>query len=87
LSEFEIEDLNTNLQIFLNYAIKRKEFSFTVSEMTSQLNLTMTPSVFGKLLNANLDRLEKEGLHIDLKRGADGRIYNAKYEEPFDENM
>ena len=87
LSEFEIEDLNTNLQIFLNYAIKQKEFSFTVSEITSKLNLTITPSVFGKLLNANLDRLEKEGLHIDLKRGADGRIYNAKYEEPFDENM
>ena len=67
-SETEIEDLDYNLTIFLNYAIKQKEFTFTVSEITSKLNLNITPSVFGKLLNNNLSTLEKEGLTITMKR-------------------
>ena len=48
LSEVESDDLNYNILTFLNYAIKQKEFSFTMSEMTSKLNLQITPSVFGK---------------------------------------
>ena len=32
-----------NVLIFLNYAIKQKEFSFTMSEITSKLNLQITP--------------------------------------------
>ena len=78
----ETEELNPNLLFFLNYAIKQKEFSFTSSEITSKLNLQVTPSAFGKLLNNNLDNLEKEGLHIIPKRTATERIYTAKYEEP-----
>ena len=82
----EFDDLNPNLLIFLNYAIKQKEFSFTISDITSKLNLQIVPSVFGKLLKSNLDKLEKEGLHIELKRTGTDRIYYAKYEEPIDEN-
>ena len=78
----ETEELNPNLLFFLNYAIKQKEFSFTSSEITSKLNLQVTPSAFGKLLNNNLENLAKEGLHITLKRTATERIYTAKYEEP-----
>ena len=85
-SEMEFDDLNPNLLIFLNYAIKQKEFSFTISDITSKLNLQIVPSVFGKLLKSNLDKLEKEGLHIELKRTGTDRIYYAKYEEPVDEN-
>ena len=85
ISETEIDDLNSNLLIFLNYAIKQKEFSFTISEITSKLNLQIVPSVFGKLLRNNLDNLEKEGLHIESKRTGTERIYNAKYEEPIDD--
>ena len=85
-SEMEFDDLNPNLLIFLNYAIKQKEFSFTISDITSKLNLQIVPSVFGKLLKSNLDNLEKEGLHIELKRTGTDRIYYAKYEEPIDEN-
>ena len=85
-SEMEFDDLNPNLLIFLNYAIKQKEFSFTISDITSKLNLQIVPSVFGKLLKSNLDKLEKEGLHIELKRTGTDRIYYAKYEEPIDEN-
>lgn len=85
-SEIDSNDLNPNLLIFLNYAIKQKEFSFTISDITSKLNLQIVPSVFGKLLKSNLDNLEKEGLHIELKRTGTDRIYNAKYEEPAYEN-
>ena len=81
-SETEIEDLDYNLTVFLNYAIKQKEFTFTVSEITSKLNLNITPSVFGKLLNNNLSTLEKEGLSITMKRTSIERT--AKYQEPLD---
>ena len=56
LSEVESNDLNYNILTFLNYAIKQKEFSFTMSDITSKLNLQITPSVFGKLVKSNLDR-------------------------------
>ena len=85
-SEIDSNDLNPNLLIFLNYAIKQKEFSFTISDITSKLNLQIVPSVFGKLLKSNLDNLEKEGLHIEQKRTSTERIYVAKYEEPTYEN-
>ncbi len=86
LSEVESDDLNYNILTFLNYAIKQKEFSFNVSEITSKLNLQITPSAFGKLLNNNIANLEKEGLHIEQKRTSTERIYTAKYEEPTYEN-
>ena len=84
-SETDSNDLNTNLLVFLNYAIRQKEFSFTISEITGKLNLQIVPSVFGKLLKSNLDNLEKEGLHIESKRTGAERIYVAKYEEPIDD--
>lgn len=84
-SEIDSNDLNPNLLIFLNYAIKQKEFSFTISDITSKLNLQIVPSVFGKLLKSNLDNLEKEGLHIELKRTGNDRIYTAKYKEPIND--
>lgn len=86
LSEVECDDLNYNILTFLNYAIKQKDFSFSASEITSKLNLQITPSAFGKLLNNNIVNLEKEGLHIDKKRTTTERIYIAKYEEPTYEN-
>ncbi len=86
VSEFETEDFNFNMMAFLNYAIKQKEFSFTVSEITSKLNLQITPSAFGKMLNSNLENLKKEGLHIVQKRTSTERIYESKYEEPNYEN-
>lgn len=87
VSEIEIEDLNPYLIIFLNYAIKKKEFTFTMSDITSTLNLNVLPSTFGKILNDNLDILKKEGLHIEYKKTATQRLYTSKYEEPIDENM
>ena len=48
--------------------------------------MQITPSAFGKLLNNNIDNLEKEGLHIEQRRTSTERIYTAKYEEPTYEN-
>lgn len=84
ISELETEDLNVNLIIFLNYAIKQRDFEFTVSEITSKLNLNITPSQFGKILNANIDNLQKEGLYIEQQRKAKARVYIAQYKEPLE---
>lgn len=86
ISELETSDLNFNILAFLNYAIKQKNFTFTCSNITSELKLGITPSTFGKLLNANLNNLAKEGLHIDNCRDGKERRYHAYYEEPIDEN-
>lgn len=84
ISELETEDLNPNLIIFLNYAIKQRDFEFTVSEITSKLNLNITPSQFGRILNANIDNLQKEGLYIEQQRKAKARVYIAQYKEPLE---
>lgn len=86
LSEIEKMDLPTELKIFLNYSIKKKDFEFTASEIVSTLNLLIQPSAFGKLLTNYADILEKEGLHIESSRVSDKRIKHAIYEEPIDEN-
>ena len=86
VSEVESEDLNYNILTFLNYAIKKQQFTFTASEITSKLNLPITPSAFGKLLNNNIANLEKEGLYIEQKRTANERTYIAIYKEPNYEN-
>lgn len=76
------ETLNENLMQLLKYAINKKEFTFTVSEMVSKLNLFITPSVFGKLLKSNIENLKKLGLFVQCKRTATVRIWNAIYKEP-----
>ena len=78
--------INYNILTFLNYAIKKQQFTFTASEITSKLNLPITPSAFGKLLNNNIANLEKEGLYIEQKRTANERTYIATYKEPNFEN-
>ena len=87
VSETDSNDLNLNLIIFLNYAIKQKEFTFKTSDIVGDLKLPILPSVFGKLLRQNLDNLEKEGLHIESKRTGTERLYYAKYEEPIFEDL
>lgn len=62
--EFEIinednTELDLNLSIFMRYVIKKKEVIFTPAEMIAELNLLITPSRFGRLLNSNVKRLEK----------------------------
>lgn len=87
--EFEIinednTELDFNLSVFMRYVIKRKEVVFTPAEMIAELNLLITPSRFGRLLNSNIKRLEKEGIYVELNRTATSRNYKAKFIEPLD---
>lgn len=76
-------ELDFNLSIFMRYVIKKKEIVFTPAEMVAELNLLITPSRFGRLLNSNIKRLEQEGIFIELNRTATSRNYKAKFIEPF----
>ena len=80
------EELDINLVLLIKYAISKIEFEFTCSSIIKDLNLTITPKKFGKLLNSNIKRLECEGLHITSNRVSNARKYIAKYEEPIIEN-
>ena len=82
----ESKELNINLISFLNYAIEKKEFEFTCSEMTSKLKLQIIPSTFGRLLNSNIENLQKEGLSIIDCRNSEGRFYKAKFVEADNDN-
>ena len=79
--------LNENLMQLLKYAIRHKEFTFTSSEMVSKLNLSIIPSVLGKLIINNKKKLEKLGLYLECKRSASERLWNASYKEPLDDYL
>lgn len=85
--EFEIinednTELDFNLSGFMRYVIKKKEVIFTPAEMIAELNLLITPSRFGRLLNSNIKRLEKEGIYVELNRTATSRNYKVKFIDP-----
>ncbi len=76
-------ELDFNLSAFMRYVIKKKEIIFTPAEIVAELNLLITPSRFGRLLNSNIKRLEQEGIYVELNRTATSRNYKAKFIEPF----
>lgn len=76
-------ELVFNLSLFRRYVIKKKEIVFTPAEMVAELNLLITSSRFGRLLNSNIKRLEQEDIYIELNRTATSRNYKAKFVEPF----
>lgn len=53
MNEYNTES-DFNLLAFMRYAIKKKEVIFTPAEMVAELNLLITPSRFGRLLNSNI---------------------------------
>ncbi len=75
-------ELDFNLSAFMRYVIKKKEITFTPAEIVAELNLLITPSRFGRLLNSNIKRLQQEGIYIELNRTATSRNYKAKFIEP-----
>ncbi len=75
-------ELDFNLSAFMRYVIKKKEIIFTPAEIVAELNLLITPSRFGRLLNSNIKRLEQEGIYVELNRTATSRNYKAKFIEP-----
>ena len=82
-----LDFINPNIIGFIKYAIREGEFDFIISDVINKANLMCTPTQLGKLINNNLDLLEKEGLHINKYRTNKGRVYHVKYEEPSLENV
>ncbi|MDO4996930.1 MAG: AAA family ATPase [Bacilli bacterium] len=81
-----LDFINPNITQFIKYAIREKEFDFTISDVILKANLMCTPTQLGKLINSNKDLLLKEGLQISKYRTSNGRTYHCKYEEPSLEN-
>ena len=89
---FSIIDENTNdetdynLLLFIKYAVAKKDFDYTISDILSKTNILLTPTQLGGLIQRNLQLLEKEGLHITSKRTANERLWHCSYEEPSENN-
>ena len=66
----------------MRYVIKKKEVIFTPAEMIAKLNLLITISRFGRLLNSNIKGLKQEGIYVELNRTATSRNYKTKIIEP-----
>lgn len=78
--EFEIinednTELDFNLSAFMRYVINK----FTPAEIVAELNLLITPSRLGRLLNSNIKRLEQEGIYVELNRTATSINYKVKF--------
>lgn len=89
---FNVIDENTNdetdynLLLFIKYAVAKKDFDYTISDILSKTNILLTPTQLGGLIQRNLQLLEKEGLHITSKRTANERLWHCSYEEPSENN-
>lgn len=87
---FSIIDENTNdetdynLLLFIKYAISKKDFDYTVSDILSKTNILLTPTQLGGLIQRNINLLENEGLHITNRRNGNSRLWHCTYEEPSD---
>ena len=89
---FSVIDENTddetdyNLLLFIKYAISKKDFDYTISDILSKTNILLTPTQLGGLIQRNLKLLKHEGLHISSKRTANERLWHCSYEEPSENN-
>lgn len=89
---FEVVDTNTNdetdynLILFIKYAVERKDFDYTISEILTKTKILLTPTQLGGLIQRNISLLEQEGLHITSKRTASERLWHCTYEEPSTNN-
>ena len=80
------DDTDYNLLLFIKYAVAKKDFDYTISDILSKTNILLTPTQLGGLIQRNLQLLEKEGLHITSKRTANERLWHCSYEEPSENN-
>ena len=79
--EFPIEILH-----FIKYAISKKEFNFKCSDMIENLNILITPTQFGRILNENIEALKLEGFNISKTRTSTERNYHCSYAEVLEDN-
>ena len=80
------DEIDYNLLLFIKYAVAKKDFDYTISDILSKTNILLTPTQLGSLIQRNLQLLEKEGLHITSKRTANERLWHCSYEEPSENN-
>ena len=80
------DEIDYNLLLFIKYAVAKKDFDYTISDILSKTNILLTPTQLGGLIQRNLQLLEKEGLHITSKRTANERLWHCSYEEPSENN-
>ena len=80
------DETDYNLLLFIKYAVAKKDFDYTISDILSKTNILLTPTQLGGLIQRNLQLLEKEGLHITSKRTANERLWHCSYEEPSENN-
>lgn len=78
------DEIDYNLLLFIKYAVSKKDFDYTISELLSKTNILLTPTQLGGLIQRNLKLLEQEGLHITNKRNGNNRLWHCAYEEPSD---
>ena len=76
------DEVDYNLLLFIKYAVSKKDFDYTISEVLSKTNILLTPTQLGGLIQRNLKLLEQEGLHITNKRNGNNRLWHCTYEEP-----
>lgn len=77
-------EIDYNLLLFIKYAVSKKDFDYTVSDILSKTNILLTPTQLGGLIQRNINLLEKEGLHITNRRSGNNRLWHCTYEEPSD---
>lgn len=82
IDENNDDEIDYNLLLFIKYAIAKKDFDYTISDILSKTNILLTPTQLGGLIQRNLSLLEREGLHITNKRNANSRLWHCYYEEP-----
>lgn len=82
IDENNDDEIDYNLLLFIKYAIAKKDFDYTISDILSKTNILLTPTQLGSLIQRNLSLLEREGLHITNKRNANSRLWHCSYEEP-----
>lgn len=86
IDENNDDEIDYNLLLFIKYAIAKKDFDYTISDILSKTNILLTPTQLGGLIQRNIKLLEQEGLHITNKRTANSRLWHCSYEEPSIDN-
>ena len=86
IDENNNDETDYNLLLFIKYAVSKKDFDYTISDILSKTNILLTPTQLGGLIQRNLKVLEHEGLHITNKRNGNQRLWHCTYEEPSENN-
>ncbi|MCI8498216.1 MAG: AAA family ATPase [Bacilli bacterium] len=74
----EDDELDENLIFFIKYASLKKDFEFTPTSIIHDAKLKTTALRFERMLNANMDLLQREEIYITKNRTSDQRLSVTK---------